>query len=170
MKRIVKTLLSAALATTALAAQAHTGHGTSSLMEGLAHPFGLDHLLAMVAVGVWSVSALPAGKADKFMEHTWQGRRWSWVDPLKDVKASVEAIHNNLASPQQIAAQTGRDLVDVLDDIQRYHDMLRDRGLPIPTATGAAPAAATAAEAEDEEWDDDWDEDDEEGVEFIYKR
>jgi urease accessory protein len=35
-------------------------------MEGLAHPFGLDHLLAMLAVGVWSVSALPAHKA-------WQG-------------------------------------------------------------------------------------------------
>jgi urease accessory protein len=48
------------------AAQAHTGHGTHSLMEGLVHPFGLDHLLAMVAVGVWSVSALPTGKA-------WQG-------------------------------------------------------------------------------------------------
>ena len=45
------------------AAQAHTGHGTHSLMAGLAHPFGLDHLLAMVAVGVWSVSALPQGKA-----------------------------------------------------------------------------------------------------------
>jgi len=45
------------------AAQAHTGHGTHSLMEGLAHPFGLDHLLAMVAVGVWSVSALPQRKA-----------------------------------------------------------------------------------------------------------
>ena len=45
------------------AAQAHTGHGTHSLMEGLAHPFGLDHLLAMLAVGVWSVSALPQGKA-----------------------------------------------------------------------------------------------------------
>lgn len=45
------------------AAQAHTGHGTHSLMEGLAHPFGLDHLLAMLAVGVWSVNALPQGKA-----------------------------------------------------------------------------------------------------------
>jgi urease accessory protein len=44
-------------------AQAHTGHGTSSLFEGLVHPFGADHLLAMVAVGLWSVSALPAGKA-----------------------------------------------------------------------------------------------------------
>lgn len=51
------------LATLAGAAQAHTGHGTSSLFEGLVHPFGPDHLLAMVAVGVWSVSALPPGKA-----------------------------------------------------------------------------------------------------------
>ncbi|WP_234266813.1 HupE/UreJ family protein [Hydrogenophaga sp. NFH-34] len=63
---LVKTLLSTALGTTALAAQAHTGHGTSSLMEGLVHPFGPDHLLAMVAVGIWSVSALPANKS-------WQG-------------------------------------------------------------------------------------------------
>ncbi len=54
------------LAGVAGAAQAHTGHGTSSLFEGLVHPFGPDHLLAMVAVGVWSVSALPASKA-------WQG-------------------------------------------------------------------------------------------------
>ena len=66
MKQVAKTAFAAALAATALSAQAHTGHGTSSLMEGLIHPFGLDHLLAMVAVGVWSVAALPAGKS-------WQG-------------------------------------------------------------------------------------------------
>jgi urease accessory protein len=47
-------------------ASAHTGHGTESFMEGLVHPFGPDHLLAMMAVGIWSVSALPAQKA-------WQG-------------------------------------------------------------------------------------------------
>jgi urease accessory protein len=35
-------------------------------VEGLVHPFGSDHLLAMLAVGVWSVSALPANKV-------WQG-------------------------------------------------------------------------------------------------
>ncbi len=66
MKLFSKCLTAVTLASTALAAQAHTGHGTHSLMEGLVHPFGLDHLLAMVAVGVWSVSALPQGKA-------WQG-------------------------------------------------------------------------------------------------
>jgi len=51
------------LSLAASAAQAHTGHGTSGMLAGLEHPFGLDHLLAMVAVGVWSVSALPANKA-----------------------------------------------------------------------------------------------------------
>jgi len=66
MKLLHKSLFTAALALGTLAAQAHTGHGTSSLMEGLAHPLGLDHLLAMVAVGVWSVTALPKNKA-------WQG-------------------------------------------------------------------------------------------------
>jgi urease accessory protein len=53
----------AILTLVASAAQAHTGHGTSGIAEGLAHPFGLDHLLAMVAVGLWSVSALPSSKA-----------------------------------------------------------------------------------------------------------
>lgn len=49
-----------AMTLAATAAQAHTGHGASTLFEGLAHPLGLDHLLAMVAVGLWSATALPA--------------------------------------------------------------------------------------------------------------
>lgn len=45
------------------AAQAHPGHGEAGFAQALAHPFlGLDHLLAMVATGVWSVTALPAGR------------------------------------------------------------------------------------------------------------
>jgi urease accessory protein len=59
-------LIAFTLACSTLGAQAHTGHGTHSLLAGLVHPFGADHLLAMIAVGIWSVSALPAGKA-------WQG-------------------------------------------------------------------------------------------------
>lgn len=65
-KHLRRITAAALLAGLAGAAQAHTGHGTHSLMEGLVHPFGADHLLAMLAVGVWSVSALPAHKA-------WQG-------------------------------------------------------------------------------------------------
>lgn len=46
------------LMTFTVAAQAHTGHAHMSLMDGLVHPFGFDHLLAMVVVGLWSVRAL----------------------------------------------------------------------------------------------------------------
>ena len=65
-RSLLKSLLAITLTLTSLAASAHTGHGTHSLMEGLVHPFGMDHLLAMMAVGIWSVSALPPGKV-------WQG-------------------------------------------------------------------------------------------------
>ncbi|TSE30501.1 HupE/UreJ family protein [Tepidimonas taiwanensis] len=47
----------------AIPGYAHTGHGTSSWFEGLVHPFGLDHMLAMIAVGTWSVFALPPQRA-----------------------------------------------------------------------------------------------------------
>ena len=58
-----RVLVAAFLGLVASSSQAHTGHGTSGLYEGLTHPFGLDHLLAMVAVGIWSVSVLPTNKA-----------------------------------------------------------------------------------------------------------
>lgn len=58
-RRLTAAALLAMLAGTA---QAHTGYATTSFLEGLVHPFGLDHMLAMVAVGVWSASALPPGK------------------------------------------------------------------------------------------------------------
>ena len=55
-----------ALAGAAGTAAAHPGHA-EGLAAGLAHPFlGLDHLLAMLAVGLWSARALPAGRR-------WQG-------------------------------------------------------------------------------------------------
>ncbi len=58
-KKHVVTLATALAGVVALAmpANAHTGHGASGLAAGLIHPIiGIDHLLAMVAVGVWSAS------------------------------------------------------------------------------------------------------------------
>ncbi|MBE3025639.1 HupE-UreJ family metal transporter [Janthinobacterium sp. BJB1] len=50
-----KTAAAAALCLLALPAMAHPGHGESAgLLAGFAHPFtGIDHLLAMLGVGLW---------------------------------------------------------------------------------------------------------------------
>jgi urease accessory protein len=52
---VTKSLTAVLLLATSSAAFAHTGHNVSGLAAGLMHPFsGLDHLLAMVAVGLWA--------------------------------------------------------------------------------------------------------------------
>lgn len=65
-------------------AMAHTGHGDASgFLHGLEHPvFGMDHLLAMLAVGLWSGFVLPhrfwAGAA-AFMSAMAVGAGLSWA-------------------------------------------------------------------------------------------
>ena len=56
-----KLILAAGMALVAAPALAHTGHGeTSGFIAGMSHPvLGPDHLLAMLAVGLWSGFVLP---------------------------------------------------------------------------------------------------------------
>lgn len=58
--RSLKHLIAAAALLGTGMAQAHPGHGSANLFEGLFHPLALDHLLVMLAIGVWSVCELPA--------------------------------------------------------------------------------------------------------------
>lgn len=74
---------------------------------------------------------LPAAKMEKFSQHEFLARRWAWVDPLKDVQASIEAIDNGLSDPYQIAAQQGIDAEDVLDAIKRYQDLIKEKGIEL---------------------------------------
>lgn len=76
-------------------------------------------------------SALPIAKYEKFAEHTWLGRRWGWVDPLKDIEASRLAIKSGIASPQMIAAQAGVDVEDVLQAIADFEVMLANSKVSI---------------------------------------
>lgn len=91
MKRTWLCLLAAALAGSAASAYAHPGHAMaySGLLAGFMHPFsGVDHLLAMFAVGVWAAQL---------------GGRARWAVPLAFVAAMAlgaalamtDAIHVN---------------------------------------------------------------------------
>ncbi|MYM75784.1 HupE-UreJ family metal transporter [Duganella sp. FT134W] len=58
MKKTLTAVALVALGTASTSALAHPGAGahTHGFLQGFAHPFtGLDHLLAMLAVGAWSV-------------------------------------------------------------------------------------------------------------------
>ena len=73
----MKHRLAFALALFPTLAHAHPGHGaaTGGIGWGLAHPFsGLDHILAMIAVGLWAVQL---------------GKRALWLLPLSFVCSMV---------------------------------------------------------------------------------
>lgn len=68
-------IAAALLAATASAAQAHTGHPLHGAGVGLLHPLtGLDHLLAMLGVGVWAAHIGATGE-----------RRAVWLVPASFV-------------------------------------------------------------------------------------
>ncbi|PTQ68284.1 HupE/UreJ family protein [Pseudomonas sp. GV071] len=58
-----KALFSLALFLSPAVAFAHPGHDSSGLLAGIAHPVtGLDHLLAMLAVGLWAAQQKGAAR------------------------------------------------------------------------------------------------------------
>jgi lambda family phage portal protein len=99
-------------------------------------------------------SALPAAKADKFRAHVWQPRRWQWVDPLKDIEAGIRAINNGLASPQQIAAQSGRDVEDIIEDMAQFQALAKSKDLEYPLGINRPLAKPGKAAAPDEAEED----------------
>jgi len=71
-----RTIVLTALCLVAGTASAHTGsHGVTGFVSGLTHPLtGLDHLLAMIAIGLWAAQ---------------QGGRALWAVPAAFVGAMV---------------------------------------------------------------------------------
>lgn len=106
--------------------------------------------LALLAGEIRTASgaALPAAKLDKFRPHEWQGRRWQWVDPLKDIQAARLGVQSGIVSPQMIAAQNGVDVEDVLRDIAAFEAMRASLKVTLVGYDGAkAPVASSPNEA-----------------------
>jgi hypothetical protein len=106
----------------------------------------LRSALAFGQVVLANGTPLPTEKSDKFMAHEWQGRRWPWVDPLKDIEAARLEVKSGIASPQMIAARNGVDIEDVLDGIAQFEESVTRRKLLSVTYAEGVNAAPTAAE------------------------
>lgn len=83
-------------------------------------------------------SALPLAKKEKFAAHIWMPRRWGWVDPLKDVQATVLAIENDLTTATDAAARAGVDIEDVFITKQREEELRAQYGIAKPQGKGKA--------------------------------
>jgi urease accessory protein len=85
------------LSVTASAAQAHTGHPLDSAGAGVLHPLtGLDHLLAMLGVGIWAAHIGVTGE-----------RRATWLVPASFVVVMVVGAVVGLSGATLPLAEAG---------------------------------------------------------------
>lgn len=73
--------------------------------------------------------ALPSTSIERYRRHSFTGRRWTWVDPLKDMQANKEAIELGLRSRSSIIRELGNDPDEVWREIQEEHETLEAMGL-----------------------------------------
>lgn len=78
-------------------------------------------------------AVIGADKFAKFNIPKWQGRRWQWVDPLKDVQAAIEAINAGLTSRREVIAGQGRDINEVWADLAAEQKEAERLGLVLTT-------------------------------------
>ena len=120
-----KLTLASVLALAAGPALAHSGHGdTSGFVAGMTHPIlGPDHLLAMLAVGLWSGFVLPtkfwAGAATFLVAMatgaglSWSGVAMPMVESWITASVAVFGLLTLLARRGQSAAITGASLAAI---------------------------------------------------------
>ncbi len=103
------------------------------LIERLVQPVfdaWLLHALLYGQVVQKGGTTLPAVKYDKFRNVSFRGRRWSWIDPLKDVTASKTAVGEKLTSRRRVIQDMGLDPDEVWAELREEAEMFGESPAP----------------------------------------
>lgn len=65
----------------------------------------------------------------RFLEGKWQARGWQWVDPLKDVQASILSIGGGLQTRDEIISERGGDVEEVFEGLSEEKKIAESYGL-----------------------------------------
>jgi lambda family phage portal protein len=95
------------------------------MIEHLLQPLYEDWLGMQILIG-----KLPFEYGnERYYDVRFQGRRWAWVDPQKEINAAVTAIDAKLKSRSRVVAELGDDFEDVIDELAAEEALLKERKL-----------------------------------------
>jgi lambda family phage portal protein len=114
--------------------------------ENLYEPVFTDWLEAAIQSGAIN---LPMSKFAKFNRPKFKGRRWAWVDPVKEVDAAKTAIALRLSSRRQIVDEAGGDIEEVFHDNVADEQLADTLGLSLEMSETEEPATGKVAPSDD---------------------
>ena len=91
---------------------------------------------------------LPYAKLSKFNAPKWTGRRWAWVDPLKDVEAAKAAVAAGFKSATQIINEAGGDIEELYQELSDEKALAKEYGLEFSLGGESAPLPADEGDDE----------------------
>jgi capsid protein len=92
---------------------------------------------------------LPATRFDKFNKPQFIARRWSWVDPKKDIEASILALDNGLSSRSDVLAEEGKDFYAMLQSLKREKQLAEAAGIELVSVSKKPVAGDTNDQTQD---------------------
>lgn len=87
-----------------------------------------EFLISAILAGEVTIDDFWSDK-DRYLEHVWIPPGWTWVDPLKDVKASGTEVDSNFATLEEKCAEQGKDWKEVVDQRAREKKYIEGKGL-----------------------------------------
>lgn len=73
---------------------------------------------------------LPISTFDKFASAaTFRAKSWSWVDPVKEMNAAIMGLKSGVLSLQDVSAQYGKDVEELLAQIQKDKELADQFGV-----------------------------------------
>ena len=89
---------------------------------------------------------------DYYRPAKFQGRRWKWVDPAKEITAHEKAVALRITTRSQIIAEQGGDPDQVFQELAEEEAKLKALGLqPIPPSVPNEQTSTEEAESSDDE-------------------
>lgn len=101
-------------------------------IEHLCQPVFRDWFGMALLTGQLQLPSTPSAQPDFYLDAmNWQGRGWTWVDPLKDVQTAIAGRRAGITSLQDIAAAQGKDWRDTIDQIAAEDAYAEEKGVTL---------------------------------------
>lgn len=97
----------------------------------------IDHFLSEV-YGAFLINAVLSGALDikdfwgkkhEYLQHEWTPPGQKWIDPLKEANANKVSLATNQSTLAEIAAQTGQDWREIIDQRAREIEYMKLKGV-----------------------------------------
>lgn len=98
------------------------------LIEHFCNEVYTEFLISAILSGQIKISDFWQNKR-KYLKHVWIPPGWSWIDPLKEVKANETALNSGQDTLARICAERGEDWREVLNQRAAEKELMKELGI-----------------------------------------